>query len=151
MAYDHSGLNAAELAMQEAEARRRGVSVTALRMQQVMQGPNGQDVMRAIVEDNRRRPVGPTLMAPDGPRRHTEVVRGNGWQTPVPLASPPGQEIIRQMCEADADRQLMATPEGRLAKVKALMKQAQRLIDEGVGDRAKLEEVIAQGQALLGV
>jgi hypothetical protein len=105
----------------EQEAKRRGTSVTQLKMQMVMVGPGGRDVMQDIVEDNspslrrlrereRAKAAGqqvewskPAEPAPPKPR-------GSGWIEPKPLGPLPGAKTIDHMLDvAEArDRRALA-------------------------------------------
>jgi hypothetical protein len=100
--YDHTGATEGELQLLAAEARRKGISTTELRMQQVMQRPGG-DVVQDIVGDNVGR------WKPSEPRRPEQPIqRGTGWRDAPAIQPPPGISVIDAMCIADSERQRLA-------------------------------------------
>jgi hypothetical protein len=141
----------------EETAQRLGLSVSdltqKLEAERVTRGPGGRDVMLDVIDDNRRRPMGggPCGMLPNSPivraRPRVEPNR-TGWTTPAPIASPPGQELIARILEADTERQRLETSDGRRAKAEALIKQAEALLatapEEG---RVKLMAFIEESRA----
>jgi hypothetical protein len=140
----------------EQTAHRLGLSVGELRqrleMERATRGPGGRDIMHDVWQDHRRPVVGPAWVLPSsGPSVSSwDGQRGSGWVSPRPLASPPGQAYIEQLCNADSERQRLATPEGRRAKVKELVAQAEGMLAEGLGDRERLEALIEDGRRILG-
>ena len=84
-----------EDAMLEREAKRRGLTVTELKMLEAVP----TDVIRDIVSDNRHGlSQSQSLIAPERAERSEPVRRGNG--EPRPLQQPPGIALIDAMCEA---------------------------------------------------
>lgn len=78
----------------EAEARRRGLSVTQLRMLKAVP----DDLIRQIVADNRRGVA--ERSSPVAPAKEAPVQRGSGWAEPTPLSPPPGVALIDRIAEA---------------------------------------------------
>jgi hypothetical protein len=81
----------------EQEARRRGISVTHLKMQSVV----SDDLMRSIVSDFRSGPAAPSSAIPPERAEHQVAVkRGTGWQDQIPLRPPEGSAIIDRLMDA---------------------------------------------------
>jgi len=78
----------------EMEAKRRGISVTQLRMQ--LATPDS--LMKDIVADSRRGISQSASMLPPT-RSGEEVKRGTGWQDPAPLSTP-GIDHVDRICQA---------------------------------------------------
>jgi hypothetical protein len=98
-------------AILEAEAKRRGISVTTLKMLEAVP----DEVIRAIVSDGRKGISRSTSMiAPEHQRaeRSEPVRRGTGLSEPKPLQPPPGIALIDAMCEV-ADAKERAERRGR--------------------------------------
>jgi hypothetical protein len=155
----------------EEMAQRYGLSVSdlthRLEAERVTRGPGGRDVMLDVIDDNRRRPMGggPTGLLPDDPiplarARGGPRVEPNrtGWVTPPAITSPPGQRIIEQLCEADAERQRAAAireagPKAVRAEALALIGRAEgaleaRLAGAKETERVELAAAIEQCRAL---
>jgi hypothetical protein len=76
------------------EARRRGLSVTQLKMQRATPA----SLMREIIADGRRSTERSSIIASkDAPAPRPT---GNGWIEPTPLAQPPGIAILDHMMDA---------------------------------------------------
>jgi len=95
--YDNDGPNLEEEQMLEAEARRRGISVTQLRM--LLAVPDS--LVKDLVSDNSQR-------APQA--KPVSSVRGTGWQPERKLEQPPGILIMDRMMDAQdaVDRRALA-------------------------------------------
>ena len=86
---DHSGENIFDQLDLEAEARRRGISVTQLRMLKAT--PNS--VVFDLVDDAfRSNPVTGQRNPQSG--KGSQPAPGSGWVEPTPLKPPPGIELI---------------------------------------------------------
>jgi hypothetical protein len=88
-----------EDAFLQAEAKRRGLTVTEL----LMLNATPDAVVRDLVADGRRGiSQSQSLVAPERAERSEPVRRGNG--EPRPLQQPPGISLIDAMCEAQDAR-----------------------------------------------
>jgi hypothetical protein len=123
----------------DAEAKRLGISVTQLMMRKAVTTADGRDVVQQIVWDNigRNNPFLQTGKAGKaGPPYEPQSENRTGWRTAPALQSPPGQDLIQRMCDADSQRQ-------RAEAIAALgpdavaqeMRRLQGLIDELMAKR----------------
>jgi hypothetical protein len=97
MAYDMTGPNAAEVAQEEAEAKRRGLSVTEWRMTKAVTNSDGKDVVQQVVWDTIGRG---TAFGPRPGERLPEakaVVRGSGWQAEAKAPAAFDEDFARSM------------------------------------------------------
>jgi hypothetical protein len=124
----------------EREAQRLGISVTQLMMRKAVTNSDGSDVVQQIVWDTvgRNNPSFKTGKIGKAGPTYEPGQRGSGWRKPDPLQSPPGQDLIQRMCEADSARQRAEAiaAQGPEA-VAAEMKRLQGLIDELKAKKAK--------------
>ena len=84
-----------EEAMFEMEAKRRGLTITELKM--LNAAPDS--LLRDIVSDARKGISQSTSMIPTTEREPVRRVRG-GWIEPRELQSPPGIALVDRLCEA---------------------------------------------------
>jgi hypothetical protein len=90
-----------------AEAMRRGISVTTLKMYKAC----SDSLMRDLVNDLRSGPAQPSSIIPDNNRLGAGE-RGSGWQKEIPLRPPEGVELIDRMCRtADAVERIQTAHE----------------------------------------
>jgi hypothetical protein len=90
-----------------AEAMRRGISVTTLRMYKACP----DSLMRDIANDLRSGPAQPSSIIPEN-NRSAPGERGSGWQKERPLRPPEGYELIDRMCRtADAVERIQTAHE----------------------------------------
>ena len=87
-------------AVLEAEAKRRGISVTEIRMINATQDA----LVRDIVSDGRKGISQSQSMIPTRPEAQPTRRSNRGWVEPKPLQSPPGIALIDAMCEAQDAR-----------------------------------------------
>jgi len=81
----------------DAEARRRGISITQLKMQMAV----GDDLVADLRADARRSNPVTSASSPIPPRPEDRAPpRGTGWAEPTNVRLPPGIEIIDRMIDA---------------------------------------------------
>ena len=85
-----------EEALLAAEAKRRGISVTELKMHNAVP----DDLLRDIVADSRKGISQSASMIPTNERAEPRTRHTNGWVETKPLAPPPGINLIDRMCLA---------------------------------------------------
>ena len=83
-----------EEALLEAEAKRRGLTVTQLKMLNAVP----DNVLRDIVADSRKGISQSTSLIPT--ERSEPTRRTNGWVEPRPLSPPPGIALVDRLCDA---------------------------------------------------
>jgi hypothetical protein len=88
-----------EEALLEAEAKRRGISVTQLQMQMAVP----DDLIRDIVADSRKG-ISQSASMISTSERAEPPRRTNGWIEAKPLAPPPGIALVDRLCEAQDAR-----------------------------------------------
>ena len=90
-----------EEAMLEREAKRRGISVTELKMIEAVP----ENIIRDIVGDARKGLSQSQSMIASRPEARPTRRSNKGWVEQAPLQLPPGVKLIDAMCEAQAARE----------------------------------------------
>jgi hypothetical protein len=109
-----------------AEANRRGISVTMLRMLRVAD----TSVIQGIVGDHvgKRDVTQPASMAATPTADHS-VHQGSGWAPERPIRPPEGIDHIDRLCEAEAERERRRAILDAAMENEFILRQQQRLRD----------------------